>query len=257
MTIPTRKSSTTEFIITDLHSFYHPPTSLDPLEVDANTEGEDSDHNLIILPPLAVKSNEKRKKKKIKTRPLPQSGFHEFGEVMTGHEWNEVTEPVDVNTKVKNFHDIIKTHLDKIFPEKIIQISSLDKKWMTPALKQLHRKVKREYFHHKKSLKWKKLKSKFKKMKKRTVRKFYSNFVEELKHTTPAKWYTMVKKLGLNQSSDQDDLKVESLIDKDNKEAAESVANFFASVSQEYLPRDNTFLPSSRKTSNHLATLCL
>ena len=79
---------------------------------------------------------------------------------------------------------------------KKIKISSLDKKWMSPKLKLLHRKVQREYFKNRKSPKWKKLKKKFKKQKKAAVRTFYSNFVTELKNTNPGKWYKMAKQIG-------------------------------------------------------------
>ena len=82
---------------------------------------------------------------------------------------------------------------------------------MSPELKQLQRKVQREFYKHRKSDKWKKLKRKFKTLKKKTLRKFYSNFVDELKETNPSKWYQMAKKIGAVNQSEQDDLRVEAL----------------------------------------------
>ena len=35
ISVPTRNTSVLENVITDLHSFYNPPTSLTPLQVDA------------------------------------------------------------------------------------------------------------------------------------------------------------------------------------------------------------------------------
>ena len=67
-------------------------------------------------------------------------------------------------------------------------VSYLDKKWMTPKLKNLNRRVKREFFKNRKSPKWRNLKKQFKKLKKKTVRTFYSEFVSELKLTNPLKW---------------------------------------------------------------------
>ena len=67
---------------------------------------------------------------------------------------------------------------------------------MSPDLKQLHRRMQREFHRHRKSEKYKKLKSKFKKMKRKAVKTFYSDFVSELKESDPGKWYMMAKKLG-------------------------------------------------------------
>jgi hypothetical protein len=67
---------------------------------------------------------------------------------------------------------------------------------MSPQLKQLHRSMQREFYRHRKSSKYKKLKSKFKKLKKKTIRSFYSNFVSDLKVTDPGRWYAMANKIG-------------------------------------------------------------
>ena len=160
--VPTRKNATLEIILTDLGHLFHPPTSLPPLEVDMGKKGEDADHNIVILAP---KSNDqyyvKRKKKTITIRPLPASSILEFGKLIVNHTWPEVFNVDCVEDKVNNFHTTLKQWLDSIFPEKTIKISSLDKKWFTPQLKQLHRKLQREYLRHRKSLKWKKINRKF------------------------------------------------------------------------------------------------
>ena len=53
VTVPTRKSATLEMILTDMHSFYHPPTTFAPLQVDADQKGKDSDHEIIVMAPLS------------------------------------------------------------------------------------------------------------------------------------------------------------------------------------------------------------
>ena len=75
-------------------------------------------------------------------------------------------------------------------------MSNLDREWMSPELKQIHRAMQREYFKRRKSPKYKKLKIKFKKLKRRTLKDFYSKFVSDLKLTDPGKWYNMAKKIG-------------------------------------------------------------
>ena len=79
ITVPTRNLETLEKIITDLQSYFHPPTSHTPLEVDEDKEGENSDHNVVILTPVNIVSDApKQTKRTIKTRPLPESKIREF-----------------------------------------------------------------------------------------------------------------------------------------------------------------------------------
>ena len=114
---------------------------------------------------------------------------------------------------------------------------------MSPQLKQLHRAMQREFFKNRKSEKHGKLKAKFKKLKKKSIRSFYSDFVYNLKSTDPAKWYTMAKKIGAVSNCDGGDVKVESLSNLSNKESANKIAEHFAAISNQYLPIDNAQLP--------------
>ena len=96
-------------------------------------------------------------------------------------------------------------------------MSSLDKKWMTPQLKQIHRSMSREYCKHRRSEKYKKLKSKYKRLKRKSVQSFYSDFVQHLKKSNPGKWFKMAKKIGAISESESDEIKVESLSELSNR----------------------------------------
>ena len=115
---------------------------------------------------------------------------------------------------------------------------------MSPQLKTLLRKIKREFFKKRKSKKWKKLKKMSKVLKRKTVQNCYYNFVNELKQSSPGKWYSMAKRLGAEQNNTDGDLTVECLKGLDNKESAEKVAEFFSQISQEYSPLDMNELPA-------------
>ena len=79
ISIPTRKTATLEIVLTDLHTMYHPATTIPPLQVDQDKVGKDGDHEIVVLAP---KSNQQfkieRKKRTISTRPLPQSQIEKF-----------------------------------------------------------------------------------------------------------------------------------------------------------------------------------
>ena len=209
ITSATRDSAILENIITDLHTLYQEPECLAPLQVDTDKAGSDSDHNIVLLPPITLSDNRKRIKRSVVTRPLPQSGIEQFSLFINSHTWTEVLEEEDIDKKVENFHTILRTKLDEFLPEKTVQISYLDKKWMNPQLKNLNRKVKREFHLNRKSPKWKKLKNKFKKLKLKTVKSFYSEFVNDLKTGNPEKWYSMAKRLGAEQQHSDGKLTVE------------------------------------------------
>ena len=150
----------------------------------------------------------------------------------------------NIDQKVTNFHKTLRTKLEECCPEKTVMVSYLDKKWMTPQLKNLNRRLNREFFKNRKSPNWKKLKGRCKKQKRKTIKLFYTNYVSELKETNPGKWYSMAKRLGTDQNSRDSRLKVECLKGLGDQEAAEEVAKHFSSISQEYLPLDTAQLPA-------------
>ena len=97
---------------------------LPPLQVD-------EDHNIAVLPPITVNTGSKPVKKPVVTRPLPQSGVDQFGQFISTHSWEEVLGEQNIDMKVENFHNTLRTNLDECFPEKTVMVSYLDKKWMT------------------------------------------------------------------------------------------------------------------------------
>ena len=126
VSVPTRINSTLEKILTDLHPFYHPPTTLPPLQVDTGKTGSDSDHNIILMAPLANNQYKiNRVKKTIKTRPLPASKIEDFGRDTTSHNWDKVKSVNNIDEKTMNFHQYLVCLLNKHFPEKYVKISSL------------------------------------------------------------------------------------------------------------------------------------
>ena len=162
---------------------------------------------------------------------------------MRKYPWDEAFRNKSVNEQVDLFHNFLRGNLEKYFPEKNSQMSTLDRKWMTPHLKQISRAMKREFYKHRKSAKYKKMKSKFKKLKRKSLKSFYSDFVSNLKATDPGKWYEMAKRIGAVDVMGGGETKVESLSHLSNKESAQKIAEHFATISNEYSPIDNLQLP--------------
>ena len=244
ISVPTRKTATLEIILTDLHALFHPPTTLPPLQVDSDKIGKDGDHEVVILAPINnAQYRVERKKKTVVTRPLPQSQIENFEKAVMMNHWEEAFEGKTVDEKVEYFHHFLRANLDKFLPEKRSKMSNLDREWMSPELKQMHRSMQREFVKNRKSQKYKILKSKFKKAKRRTSKGFYSNFVTDLKITDPGKWYTKAKQIGAVDKMSQGDTQVESLSHLTNAQCAQEIADHFATISHEYSPIDINQLP--------------
>ena len=93
--------------------------------------------------------------------------------------------------KVENFHKYMRDLLDKYFPEKTVNVTNLDKEWLSPGLKLLLRQAQRELFKNGKSKKYKKLRNVFRRRKRESIKMFYKNFVEELKVSKPSRYFQM------------------------------------------------------------------
>ena len=177
------------------------------------------------------------------TRPLPQSQIMNFEKAIIFNNWDEMFKDKNIDEKVESFHDYLRFNLDKYFPEKETKMSNLDREWMSPELKQLHRTMQREFCKHRKSQKFKKLKTKFKKLKRNTLKDFYSNFVTDLKLSDPGRWYSIAKKIGAVDKMTGGDIQVQSLANLNNAQCAQKIAEHFAAISQEYSPVDLNQLP--------------
>ena len=76
---PTRNGAILELLITDLHTFYHPPTTLPPLQVDDDKVGADSDHDVLLMAPSENSHYaEDRIRKSVLRRPIPDSRMQDL-----------------------------------------------------------------------------------------------------------------------------------------------------------------------------------
>ena len=123
-------------------------------------------------------------------------------------------------------------------------MSSLDKTWFTPALKIKHKEIQKEFYKNGKSDKWKRLKSVFRRAKRKASNTFYSEFVTELKQTKPGQYYKMAKKIGGIEQQNSGDLNIECLEGMEPQHQVKAVAKAFAETSCEYEPVNITHLPS-------------
>ena len=243
--VPTRKSSILELVITDMATIFYQPTTLDPFNQDKNSKGKPSDHNVIIVAPRTdISFKKERHKKRIHLRPQPKSKVADFMHEIGTTNWEEVFLVQDPHEKAYNFHSTLVTTLNKHLKVKSVNMTSLDKQWFTPTLKIMYNEMQKEYFQNRKSPRWRVLKRKFKSSKRKASKEFYSNFVNELKSTNPGQYHRTAKKLGGIADKDQGNLVIECLEQYTPSEQVAKVAESFAAVSQQYEPIDLSRLPA-------------
>ena len=221
-------------IIMSLSNYYQPPSILDPLDQDPDKDGTRSDHRIILVKPIkSVDDQSARITRSIKVRPLPESGMVKMKEWLMNQDWKDVYSAVSAHEKASIFQNMLVSQFEKVFPEKVRKICSEDAPWFTEKLKKLDRKRKRTYHKERKSLKWKKLDSDFKREVKIQKQDFYKNMIADLKSKKPSQWYSALKRIsGLDEKSLE--VKISEINHFDDKEQAEILADYFAQIPNEY-----------------------
>ena len=241
----TQNKNTLELILTCMATLFHPPTTQDPLKQDENTTGKPSDHKMIIVAPKAnAHYKQERYKKTIHIRQQPQSKVAAFMSELGAHSWPEVFAEEDPNIKASSYHNTIMSLRDKHFPVKSVKMSSLDKKWFTSTLKVMYNKMQNEFFKNRKSQKWKSLMLKFRKSEKKACKKFYRNFVSELKVSNPTQYFKMAKEIGASNQTNNGDIKIECLENLSAQDQVQAVAESMAEISNQYSQIDLCQLPA-------------
>ena len=249
--VPTRNTSILENIVTDLATFYHEATTLPPLENDKAGKGRPSDHNiLVVAPKVGTQFKQERKKRSIRTMPMPESSVSEFMRDISDHHWSEVYEAQSANTKAEQFHFTLSSKLKKHFKEKHVKMSSLDKEWFTPALKHQKSDMLNELFKHGESSRWLALRKSYRRGRRAAVRNHYKQFTDGMSLSDPAKFFKIAKRIGTGSKNKDGNINIECIEHLSPKEQVEEVARSFAEVSQQYSPIDiqelHTFLPAEQ-----------
>ena len=75
---------------------------------------------------------------------MPESGIDRFGEWLDSQSWDCLDDIANPSQQVEIMEAKFKDKLDEVLPEKTIKTSNDDKPFITPDLKYLDRRKKRE-----------------------------------------------------------------------------------------------------------------
>ena len=224
-------------IITNLSKYYQTPVCLPPLDNDPDKNGSPSDHLMPFMKPVdSLENNPSRQTRYVTYRPLPNSGIEKMGQWIVTETWKTVTEAKSAHEKANALQQLMMEKLNLYLPQKTAKFTSDDQPWVTPEIKSIDRKKKREYVKHRKSEKWKRLNEQFQTKCKQAKASYYTNIVEDLKTSNPSQWYSKLKRMTSNEQIRCDQMIVEEISNLNNQSQAEAIADSFSSISNEYAP---------------------
>ena len=228
-------------ILTTMSKFYQSPICLPPLDPDPLSNGSPSDHLMPLMKPISTLNNRPaRTKRKVIIRPLPESGLAEFRTWISKHSWENVYNAVTAHSKAEIFQTELLETLNKCLPEKMMTFSSDDQPWMTPELKNLDRKRKRQFQKHRKSERWHFLNSKFEEKCNLVKSNYYKNMIEDLKISNPGQWYSKFKRISSHDQHKGEIVNVEELSGLTDQQQADVIANQYENVANQYSPLEDS-----------------
>ena len=118
--------------------------------------------------------------------------------------------------------------------------SSDDQPWITPELKILDRKRKRQYQKQGRSKKWQDLNTKFEEKSGLAKSNYYTNIIEDLKISNPGQWYSKFKRLCSHNQQKSETVNVEELSGLTDQQQAEAIANKFENTANRYSPLEDS-----------------
>ena len=236
---PTRKTKMLDPIITTLSKYYQSPVCLPPLDSDPDKNGSPSDHMIVHMVPIdSVNNNPARKLKIVKYRPLPESGISDMGKWIVSHDWSAVLNASTAHEKAAILQSTLLEKLDLFLPEKVVKFTSEDQVWITPEIKDISRRKRREFSKHRKSPKWKTLNKIFEEKCELARKSYYENIVGDLKTSNPGQWHSKLKRMTSYDHMKANEVIVDSISHLSDKEQVELIADNFMKVSNLYEPID-------------------
>ena len=148
----------------------------------------------------------------------------------------------------KQFENVMSELTSQFFPQKTIIISAYDKPYFTEELRKMKRQRQRYYRRYGKNEKYCQLYEKFQENLKSEKLKYRDKILREVKEGRRGSSYAAFKKLAMRPDQHTDKSFILPSHIRDNlspSQSTEAVANYFAAVSQEFLPLKLEKLPAN------------
>ncbi|KAI8483142.1 hypothetical protein Bbelb_391610 [Branchiostoma belcheri] len=217
---------------TEYPRYYNTPSVTSPLGT--------GDHNVVLLSPKHQKVENKVTKREI--RPMKDSGIRSFGQWVTQHHWNEVTQAKTTQEKTPAFYRTLNAAVATHFPAKVIRLHVQDKPWISQKIKSAIRRRQRA-FRDQDWETWRLLRNKIQKEIKRARSHYYNNRVQNLKKHSPSAWYKEIKVLTGTQKKGMT-IQAQGVDPDSHRDMANVINQKFTNVTTSLPPLDRSKLPA-------------
>ena len=227
----TRGTSHLDLIYTNFNDDCCFSKVLPPLE--ANNGESCSDHSIVSVTAKFPRIRHVVKKT-ITFRPYTERGEQIFGHLLAKTEWAFLYQCHD---RAAALRDRLDEYTDIAFPLKTRIVRNTDKPWITTEIRQLARRKKREYKNNRRSLRWKVLEEKLERKLKTSRKEFFDRIKKKVAESSNTREYFRAVKMLEEGDGKKDGWTIERMFpSKSNAEIAEHVADYFNSISRDFIP---------------------
>ena len=227
VTKPTRGNAMLDLVYTNMHSLYQEPTLLAPV-------GR-ADHDIVLCFPLPSYSIGKAKTIECKVRKFPPNEKALFAMDLKHIRFERLYNQPSCHDMYSMLSVTLNNLMDKYFPIRTVVRCESDKEWVTDEFKDLIARRQRAYTSGNMEL-YRYFRNKVSRMSKGLRKYYYRNKVDKLKSNTPGKWWTCVKELTGNKTSNSLQGMANELNDGNLQELANNINSFFAMISTDLSP---------------------
>ena len=208
-------------------------TSVAP-PLEANDGASVSDHKVVTFD-AAFPLQERKTKRIIKFRPYTQRGEDLFGRMLATHDWSHLESSEDPAEEMRTTLDGM---VDGAFPVKTRIIRERDQPWITPAIKRMARRKRREYKANRRSERWKQLQTEFDQELLRSRRAFFDRVKMNVKESgNTREYFKAVSRLVKGTHGREGQWNITDMFPgQGDDEVSEKVAVYFNRISSEYKP---------------------
>ena len=233
---PTRKNKCLDLIYTNAQTVE--TLTMEPLESE---EGVCSDHRVLYTAANIKGTPSPRGSSCFFVRRIDPKRKEKFTKELLDIDWSIIEED-SVHESTEELTRVLDTLVAKCFPLKKITIRSRDLPWITPSIKRTIRRRKRRYKKYGRDPRWKELKKLTEQMIADSKKKYIERVEEKCRMARNSQaYFQAVKRLNCKEAPIIWSI-MQMYPDKSEIEIAELVAEFFNSISNEYVPLEQTEL---------------
>ena len=249
-TAPTRGTNVLDIIATNFNELLIDSGVTEPIESE---DGVPTDH-LTVFSTFKMSRVPEYRVEEYSYYHINQEGKNKFGKWLSGNDWRGVMTAGDVDAKVDKLHESFEKGISESFEYRTRKKKSSEPVWMTDGIRDMIRMRRKLFKKMKRRGSWQSLKERVSSIVDERKRVNDERILESfLSNKDPRNFHRAIKKL-LGENAPPQWRPQQLYPDASHKEAAENIAEYFNSISQEYEPLNQRDVPTTYSRPIELLT---